>query len=980
MVQQNLSSRTVLPGTTSTGTFVLACALFCVSGVAGLIYELIWVRELTALLGAGIYAISAVLAAFMGGLALGAAAAARFADRLRRPFGAYSVLELLIAGSGLAIRLVWRHFAVFDTWAYGRWGDVPQVLALSRFAAVTLVLLVPTTLMGATLPVMARAVVNSRSHLGGRVGWLYAVNTLGTVVGVFLTGFYLLDRFGIQHTGWIAASLNLAAGIGALGLTLFDPWPRSSRAAAVTVELTSPPGAVENVPDVACRDPDGQRRAFGGGGEEISPTGVVGACMFLSGFAALAAEVLWSRTLIFLFDDRLRNTTYCFSALLTVYLAGIVLGSACVGLIVDRLRQPLKCYGLVLSLVGVSFVASAAALHSGELRAWIGPASPAAATLWLVVATMMLKTAVVLGLPTFLMGVSFPIAIRAAVSANVVGAETGRLYSLNTLGSVCGSLAAGFVIIPLVGLTGGLLLLAIIEGALGVACLWRSRGRPARILAPGLLLVAITAAAIARPFDHGGLATLHPDESLVYYDEGAVATVSIAEDNSGQRRICVDDVPVAGTSLKMQTDQKSLAHVPMLLIPEPRNALTVGFGSGGTSYSLLLYNCLEKVHCVEICPGVVRAAGQMTASNHGFLERHDPRYRVIFDDARAYLRGTREVYDVIATDCTDLRYKSSANLYDVEYFQLCRDRLRGQGLVIVWMPLGGLSDMMFRTTLRTFQRVFPEMAVFYMHNDWTHYVLLAGGHERLKIDFSRLLHRIGEPHVHADLESIGLDNPYKLLATFTTSGPALAEYLRGDLVNTQDRPVLEFEAPRLMAGQFESIQANLDSLMRFRVPVDRWLMSTAITDEQRATLRRYEQAVPFILAAQWQELTMNIEAATEAYLHAARVCPDDVSLQRSLEFPRFAKLAGDGNPTAWVLLGRSQQLQKHYTLALEHFERYFAGLRQIDEGTADSGVADTLTMAIRRQALAWRTTAERWQRECRLEVNKAVHSETSTEQ
>src|SRR5262249_42925249 len=132
--------------------FVLACALFCVSGVAGLIYELVWVRVLTALLGAGIYAISAVLAAFMGGLALGAAAAARFADRLRNPLAAYSVLELLIGGCGLAIPLVWNHFSVFDTWAYDRWSEAPQVLAFLRFASVTLLLLVPTTLMGATLP------------------------------------------------------------------------------------------------------------------------------------------------------------------------------------------------------------------------------------------------------------------------------------------------------------------------------------------------------------------------------------------------------------------------------------------------------------------------------------------------------------------------------------------------------------------------------------------------------------------------------------------------------------------------------------------------------------------------------------------------------------------------------------------------------------------------------------------------------------
>jgi spermidine synthase len=971
MAQHQSPSPVVTASPASSGMFLLACTLFFVSGAAGLIYELIWVRVLTALLGAGIYAVSAVLAAFMGGLALGAAGAARFADRLGNPLGAYAILELLISGCGLAIPLTWDHFAAFDAWIYGRWSDAPQFLALLRFAAAMLVLLVPTTLMGATLPVMARTVVVGAAHLAGRVGWLYAANTLGTVAGVCLSGFYLLDRLGLQQTGWFAVSLSFAAGVGALGLQLLAGSSHSNSPAAM--EATAPERILQaGIPLEAARQgPAAGRRTGAEGREGVTAILVVAACMFFSGFAALAAEVLWSRTLIFLFDDRLRNTTYCFTALLAIYLAGIGLGSAGVGLVVDRLRQPLKWYGLVLSLIGVSIVGSAAALHSSALREWMAPGSPENATLRQVVAGVMIKTAIVLGLPTFLMGVSFPLAIKAGVSADVVGFQTGRLYFLNTLGSVCGSLAAAFLIIPLAGLTGGLLLLATVEGALGLFCLWRSSGGPLRLAAPLLLLAAMIFAAAARPFDHGGFTSLRPGESLVYYDEGAVATVSVAEDKLGQRRICVDDVPVAGTSLKMQTDQKSLAHLPMLLIPGPRSALTVGFGSGGTSYSLLLYDRLEKVHCVEICPGVVRAAGHLTESNHGFLERHDPRYRVIFDDARAYLRGTREAYDLIATDCTDLRYKSSANLYDVEYFQLCRDRLRAQGLVVVWMPLGGLSDAMFRTTLRTFQRVFPEMAVFYMHNDWTHYVLLVGGHERLSIDFSRLLERMAEPDVRGDLERIGLENPYKLLATFTTSGPRLAEYLRGDLVNTQDRPVLEFEAPRSMVGPVETIQANLDALMRFRVPVDPWLAPDAITDEQQSIYRNYDQAVPFILSAQRRELKMDIEEATEGYLHAARLCPDDRFVRRALEFPEFIKLAEDGNPTAWLLLGRSQQLQQNYTRALEQFDRYFEAVRQMTQTAGRSAPGDSTTIAIRRQALAWQATANQWQAECRSEIQRA---------
>lgn len=957
-----------MPTPVSRATFAAACLLFCISGAAGLIYELLWVRVLTALLGTGVYAISAVLAAFMGGLALGAAAAARFADRIRGPFVAYSILELLIAGAGLVLPLIWDEFAAFDARLYAHWGNRPEMLAVFRFLAVTLVLLPPTTLMGATLPVLARAVVNEPSHLAGRVGLLYAFNTLGTVGGVVLTGFFLLDHFGIALSGRIAVWMNLTAGSGAIGLWLLDRRRRSETDCSAAPQ----PAVAESAAlarNASHRETAGDRQARSMTRPDATFR-LISLCMFFTGLTALAAEVLWSRSLTFLFDDRLRNTTYCFSAVLTIYLAGIAVGSAAVGPLVHRLRQPMYFYGLALTVMAVSLAFSAQVLHSTGLRNWMGWGGTSHAKLPGAVATMMIKTAAVLGLPTLLMGVAFPVAIRIAVRENDVGRQTGRLYFLNTLGSVCGSLAAAFVIIPTAGLTGGLRLLAAVDGAIALACIWSSSGGKQRFLVPGALLAGAALAPGLMHVRDGRFATLHPGESLLHYDEGAVATVSVVEDSRGHRRICVDDVPVAGTSLKMQTDQKSLAHLPMLLVPEPRAALTVGFGSGGTSYSFLLYDCLEKVHCVEICPGVVRAAGALTASNHGFLERPDERYRVIFDDARAYLRGTGQQYDIISTDCTDLRYKSSANLYDVEYFEHCRNRLRPGGLVVVWMPLGGLSDEMFRTTLRTFLRVFPEMAVFYMHNDWTHYVLLVGGHERLQIDFARAVRRIAQPRVLADLQDIGLQNPYKLLATFTASGPALAAYLRGDLVNTQDRPVLEFEAPRYMAGHHETIQSNLDSLMRFHTSIESWLVPNGITDEQRLKLSRYVEAVPYIVAAQRAEVQMNVEEATLAYREAIRLCPDDADLHRALEFPQIVELAEQGNPTAWLLLGRSQQLQEHFSRALTYFNRYFDALQNSSDSRFARDLDMTLRDAVQRQALAWRATAERWRSECRREMGQ----------
>src|SRR5262249_13674814 len=178
------------------------------------------------------------------------------------------------------------------------------------------------------------------------------------------------------------------------------------------------------------------------------------------------------------------------------------------------------------------------------------------------------------------------------------------------------------------------------------------------------------------------------------------------------------------------------AHVPMLLNSEARRVLTVGFGSGGASWSFSRYASLDRIDCVEIDPSVFHAAPALTASNHAVWT--DRRFRLILEDARHYLASTDAQYDVISTDCTDLRYKSNANLYTTDYFSYCRRRIRPGGIVTVWMPLGGLGGDTFRMALRTFRDVFPHTAVWYMTNQPTHYLLLVGSDRTIDVDVNRI--------------------------------------------------------------------------------------------------------------------------------------------------------------------------------------------------------------------------------------------------
>jgi spermidine synthase len=928
--------------------------------MAGLIYEVVWVRELTSRLGAGIYAVSAVLAAFMGGLALGAVLAGRLADRLRNPLLVYATLELLIAGTAWALPAVWGLVEQVDAGAYAVLGDSPVALAAARFGAAAAVLLLPTTLMGATLPCLSHAIVAPGNATGGRVGGLYAANTLGAVAGSLLSGFWLVEFLGVSATAHAAAALNLAAGVGALWL-----WGVVRPEPAGPAKIHGTPPAV---PSPASRTvgefaPTVPPRSDDGCATSAAVFRLVLAGAFLTGFVALAAEILWSRSLVFVFDEPLKNTTYCFSAMLSVFLAGLGLGSALSARFIDKARSPSRLYGWLLALQAAAMALSVVVLDLLRFR----PAASAPAELVAMVAVNVGRTVAVLGLPTLLMGMTFPVAVGIATTPDDVARRVGGLYGVNTLGSVVATVAAPFLIVPCIGVAQGLVVLAAMLASLAVIVVAQTGDRPVRWAALVALAGFVPAVGVDHARQHKGVIPLVAGESLLHIEESAVATVTVIENERGERRVCVDDVPVAGTSRVMQTDQKSLAHLGMALCRAPRTVLTVGFGSGGASYSFLQHGSLERVDCVEICPAIVRAAPFLTAANHDFLEKQDPRYRLIFEDARAFLRCTTLPYDVISTDCTDLRYKSSANLYDFEYFDLCRRRLNSGGLVVVWMPLGGLSDHMFRTSLRTFHRVFPEMAVFYLHNEWTHYILLVGWRERAAIDFGRVAAVLSQPEVHQDLLEIGMSDPYKLVATFVTAGQPLADYLRGELLNTQDLPVLEFEGPRHLARLRQTVDTNLQTLLDSRASVFDWIEPGTMDDRQRERLRRYIRAFLPILAAQRAELDLDLERATRLYLQALAATPEDQTLREALEFPKFVPLAEQGNPTVWLLLGRSRQLQNRHREALEDFARYFAGCDRLAAG--DGGISDAhVREATRRQARAWHTQAMQWQQVSQMEA------------
>jgi spermidine synthase len=825
--------------------------IFFISGASGLVYEVVWTRLLGLSIGHTTVALTAVVAASMGGLGAGSVWIGRVLRRQRPALLVYASLEAGIAILALAFPLVLQAVTWFSAEA-GRTFERGSVsLAIARFLVALLAVAPATFLMGGTLPTMLEAVPSrSRDRKPDRAGLLYAVNTAGAVTGAALAGFVLIERLGTFETTWLAAGGNLVAAAVAAAL-----WHAS--ADRLRGEAPEPTRKERTAPIVRT---------------ETTRSADLSFSYLLSGFAAMTMQIVWTRALVFYAG----STTYAFASMLVVFLAGLAAGSALIAPWIARMDRPERAFILAQAALAATAAMSLRLLQVG---------APAIDAIWnpeqswaaLTVGSFA-KAAVAMAVPTVLMGVLFPIAVhllptdaRHAHGPATSGEALGRLYAFNTFGGIAGATLAGLFLLPAVG----------IGRALGCACaatviaagviLWY---RARRVLEAAVVVVT-TLFCVWIGWSHRPLHVVAGTEQLVFYEEGASGTVSVLQEVTGTRTIYIDRVPVAGTDAIMLTDQKSLAHIPMLLNPSARRVLTVGFGSGGASWSFAQHRSLERIDAVEIDPTVFRAAPYLRDSNHGVWE--DRRFHLILEDARNYLASTDATYDVISTDCTDLRYKSNASLYTVDYFSLVRDRLNPRGIVTVWMPLGGLGGDTFRMALRTFVRVFPHTTVWYMTNQPTHYLLLVGSDHRVEPDVSDIAAGVADPQIHRDLAEIRLDDPFKVASSLLLDEQETSRLAGEGPLNTDRRPLLEFQAPRL--AYRDALATNLRAVAGARQPSER-LSRWRTSEEGRRRLAPFVAATPALVEghARYQQGTFDYAGALRLYRAAARLNPGDRSI------------------------------------------------------------------------------------------------------
>jgi spermidine synthase len=844
--------------------------LFFLSGVSALVYELVWQRLLNLVFGVSTLSVSTVLAAFMGGLALGGLLFGRLADRTRRPLHLYALLETAIGVAGLLLPLAFAALTpLYERLAValqpGQWGG-----ACLRFAVAFPVVAGLAALIGGTLPVMGRLALKP-ADAPGTFSLLYAVNTLGAAVGAALTGFVLLRYVGMRPTLEIAAGVNFLVALGAIGLghrrQLGGPFPKSGSGlvegchALVRQSMLSSTKAWH--PSLK---PQGANRA-------VRPMRLALVCAALTGATSMGFEVAWARVLGILTS----NSAYGFALLLTILLLGLVLGSLVQWLWSrrpgDGWRRLLLCQWLLaaITLGSLPFFH-----HAPEWleRLCDGRSVPA------VFLGELGLTALALLLPAVLMGLSLPLLVAGVTGdGGRFGHWLGRVYAVNTLGCVVGAFTAGFVLIPWLGIQATFNLL--VAGCLLTGLLaWLAVPRSSilhplssifylRFTVPALVLGATAVGLNFLPAGPYLKSPVREPRRLLYYREGNNGTVSVVEEANGTRHLMVDGQPVAGTAATSVIDQKMLAHLPLLLHPNPQRALTVGFGSGGTSYSMALHGV--SVDCVEIEAAVPAAAEHFRSENHDV--RKDRHFRLVLDDARSWLRVAPVRYDAIVTDCTNVQYRGNGDLYTTDYFRLMRDRLTPDGIAAAWVPANGISGDDLKTLLRSFREVFPHTSVWFMNVLPTDFLIVVGTPDVPRIDLTSWEERMRRPGVSEDLAVVGLGDPCRLAYTFLVGEEGLAAYLGDGPLNTDDRPVLSYST---YGATFRAtVAANLVELLACREDVGRYVTRPPSSE----ALLRHLMASNEAILGHLEHWMGDDRAALVHYLKGGQLLPKDTALR-----------------------------------------------------------------------------------------------------
>lgn len=761
-------------------------------------YEIVWFQLLQLTIGSTAASLGLLLATFMGGMCLGGLLWPRLTSPRRHPLRVYAALELGIGVLGLAavfaIPLLRGVYVQLVGYGYA---DV-----LLRAGLCGVCLLPPTVLMGATLPAVARWVEQTPRGTA-RLGFFYAGNTIGAVIGCLLAGFYLLRVYDLATAAFAAASINLVVAAVALGLAGRAPYE-------------VPVAAKKETPS-----------------SDAVTTWPVYAAIALSGLTALGAEVVWTRLLSLM----LGSTVYAFSIILASFLVGIGLGSAGGSWWCGRgegadARRGRTALGVCQTLVAAAILwaAAAATLIMPHHRAALETGKP-----WELLGGDLLWSLFVIAPSALLWGASFPLAIAAVGSQGDRARIVGGVYAANTAGAIVGSLGFSLWWLPSLGTQLAQQTLVCIAAA--AACLaFFTSSRPKLIAATAITAAASYVLVPQVPF--GLLAHGRYDYKIfgevkeLYRGEGQNATIAVGEDEKEVRSFHICGRVEASSSLVDMRTQRMIGTLPAVLHPKPESVLVVGFGAGVTAGSFLTFMETRRIVICEIEPLIPKHVGELFKDyNLGVAD--DRATQIVYDDARHFVLTTDEQFDVITSDPIHPWLKGAAALYTVEYFESVKRRLKPGGVVSQWIPLYESNTDAVRSALASFFEVFPHGSVWTnaRYSDFYDLVLV-GSAEPLVVDlnaFEERMQRRSSIYVTQLLQEVDFATPFELLASYAAGGDDLKPWLAGAEVNRDRNLRLQYLAGLTPRGN-DGRAIHQELLRHRRVAADRFTGSTELRE------------------------------------------------------------------------------------------------------------------------------------------------------
>ena len=770
---------------------IIVSLLFVISGIAGLIYQVVWFKYLSLFLGNTTYAQMTVLATFLGGLAFGNYLFGKRSDSITNPVRVYSLLELFIGVYCLLYptinSLVGNLF--LSTASNLNLISKPFLFTGTRFLVAVILLFLPATAMGGTLPVLSNFFVERLQDARKEIATLYFLNSFGAVIGVVFAGFVLIKEFGLDITIYSTAFLNIFAGL--VGFYL-------SRKQNKLLERELVAAEDSNHKDLFEVDKQTVKRV-------VLVAGI-------SGMAALLYEMVWVRLLINFFG----SSTYAFSIMLMAFIGGITLGSLVISRNVLKKYNYVKLMTFLQGAIGFSTMFALLFYERLPYLLWKVSAlfSKSRESFELFLAVEFIICFCLMLLPTLFMGMSLPVASEiVSASYKKIGVSVGRVFSVNTLGTVVGVILTGLVFIPLFGIkkTFEIGVALNLFGAFLLLSKYKSFSAKEKVFFYSICSIAfcsylvffqkwnekVLLSGVFRSFG------VHPpssfdefakgftDEEIIFYKEGMNATVAVTQSlqNKTNKRLIINGKPDASTFFDMPT-QVLLGEIPMMLHPDPKNIFVVGFGSG-TTLGSVLNSPVKKIICAEISKEVISAASLFEHENKNCI--NDPRVKIINEDAVTLLKLSKEKYDVIISEPSNPWVAGMGNLFSKEYFEKCSASLADGGIMVQWFHIYEADDDVVKLVLNTFSSVFPYSQLWGgVSND----IILVGSKKEIKISPEVINEKFSSLLIKQDFERIGINNPFTFLACQSVSPRGFFSLSNDYPINSEIHPLLEFLAPR----------------------------------------------------------------------------------------------------------------------------------------------------------------------------------------